>query len=79
MARKRTGSRERGWWRKYFEDHPLHGIDNAVAKHGDKDRVICKRCLDQIILRARQQDQALVDAGTLTALREPSAIAAQCK
>jgi hypothetical protein len=55
-----AGQGSRGWWRKYFEDHPGLAAKRAEAYAGDKHRVACRPCLQERVQMERRADELAV-------------------
>ena len=51
-----TSLNRRGWYRKYFYDHPGYIENDTKALHGDKVKVWCKLCFRDRIATEQRED-----------------------
>ena len=68
-------SRNCGWWRSHFHDHPGYGAKTADSKDSSgKAKVWCMLCFEARFVRENALDESMVIAGTRDAVRSRSAI-----
>lgn len=71
-------SRNRGWWRELFVDHPGIATKSSDAYAGDKHRVWCKKCFSSRISAEIAQDEREIAAGIRTSVRDQQTIESTC-
>ena len=68
-------SRNRGWWRTYFHDHPGYLTKTLESKDSSgKAKVYCMLCFEACIVHENAFDENMVIAGTRDAARSRQAV-----
>ena len=72
-----SNDEKRGWWRKYFHDHP--GLKSKhphayASQSANKAKVWCMVCYERRIVEEVQADAELVANGSRTHVRERNMI-----
>jgi hypothetical protein len=68
-------SRNRGWWRSYFHDHPGYISKTPESKDSSgKAKVYCMLCFDARIVSENGFDESMVIAGTRDTVRSRQAV-----